>query len=1090
MDKRQLLHRGYPDSFGLRAPLKLSMTIKEPLFTNHGDFSNSNRINDPWSNAQQNEPSSTPGDLVSLAWLQKGDIIQIAPLDGEEDHQNCFENSTASISSGKSDDFLSTRQPVNLDEPLEFSPFTIRPPTQIESHTTSSASNLSIQRPASADTERYSSPCVVDPHVVNTHQLNLSGQGLAKPNYSYTHLIFMAIESTPQKCMTVNQIYNWCETNFPFYKQAGAGWKNSLRHNLSINKSFKRLPRDSRGPGRGAFWTVEPRERPTLMDAIKRNPWSFANMAAIVSGQSDQSANYNMFGMRRFGLTQSAPGQVLRAAGLGNADLVDTNSEGLSSSIQLPTGGVRLVPTVDGHFIATHDGRLQHLDIGGPSSDGSLNGSSNPNSLVLPDSRYWLSPETNTSDAGAGVEVEWSAEEEEKYARTLQLLMESDNHSSLSTANALSCSERSDSTKLQNQEGIFLADDIKLCTKQRRKSRLQPTRIVEDTYPYTFALMGKCNECKENAASGCELCLAKRRRFLSSSLSNTAMNDLKFVDVANSLDSDQECGPAGGPTVRKQNQIPTPPGSKTDEKKEESDTREVSEEISEEVYVTPAPYIDHEYSHCHAQLRRPDEIRLVNNFNELYCAEAVKRLSKGRSFSKRDKNGHNRTRLFLTPYDESDDDAADDAFSSQDQGTFSDEYSDISEDVEFRTDEVSEVTGYQKRRRAFRRSFRTLGPNLVENAFRPRDGTRRRSSKHSSRARGRRRYSVCHSSSSGPGVTRRSKRVIRAPKRPYDDFEDPFSIEGEELNGFVTRTADKIDDIYAAGAQADSASQNRPQTHLNMESVNGEEWSAGSVRGRRGRKRGRRGRRSNLLYTVKDGESNHLSLPSDQSYSTSDEDEELRYLRIARRRQQMEDSTEHDEVSSAASSGSPNSNTNFKGAKKRAENLPYKVPSGRNPRGTNGTRTTPLEMTTVWGQSRWAMAQKFSAQSWPDCTQVDSEQDDMLEESASGVDGNGEDLDECDVEEIRQADPSKAGERTTVEAAQILLGISQMQSFRRQSGYLSLDSSGTSGSLTIDTSEPVKNTESNCSEALPMTDEVLLDQNGSTTFHCSSPSQK
>ncbi|TPP65710.1 Forkhead box protein N3 [Fasciola gigantica] len=959
-----------------------------------------------------------------------------------------------------------------------FHHFSVRPTVQTDSHTVGSVSTMSIQRPASADAEPYSSPCV-DPHIVNTHQLNLNGQGLAKPNYSYTHLIFMAIESTPQKCMTVNQIYNCVRTNFPFYKQAGAGWKNSLRHNLSINKSFKRLPRDSRGPGRGAFWTVEPRERPTLMDAIKRNPWNFANMAALVSGQCEQNTNFSVFGMRRFGLTQSAPGQVLRAVGFGNADFMDSHSDVQNNTVHLPSGGIRLVPTLDGRFIATRDGHLQHLDIGGPpSSDGSLSGTSHPGSLVLPDSRYWLPPEASTSDAGAGIEVEWSAEEEEKYARTLQLLIESADRGSQTAPNLVSCADGSDSNKPQSNEGVTSADEMKLCTKQRRKSRLQPTRIVEDMYPYSFSLMGKCNECKENAAAGCDSCLAKRRRFLSTSVSANSINDHTFLDVANCLDSDQECGPAGGPIIRKQN----PTGTKTNfESEVENDgieTHETSEEVADEVYVTPAPYIDHEYSHCHAQLRRPEEIRLVNNFNELYCADALRRLSKGRLFSKRNEV-YTRSRLCLNPYDESEaeyDDAADETFSSQDQATYSDEYSDISDFGEFRSEEMSDISECQRGRRVSRGSFRTLAPRLVDNAFRSRDGTRRRLGKHSSRARGRRRFAVvCHTSSPGTGVTRRSKRVIRAPKRPYDDFEDPFLIEGEELNVFDAKTDEKADGTCSMSIQTGNATQNHPQTQLGLEDVNCGGSPVRPIRGRRGRKKGRRqGRRPNSMHTSRNFESNDSFMTSEQFDSTSDEDEELRYLRMARRRQRMSE-VERDEISSTTS-GSQNSHSSTKDYKNRVSEMPHRITSECSLPGSNGTRTTPLGISAVWGQSRWAIAQKFSAQSWPDCAEADLEPYDALEESASGIEANAEDLEECDVEEIRQPEPSKPGERTTVEAAQLLLGISQMQSFRRQSGYLSLDSSGTSASLTIDASESTKDTTRDSPKMLSMTSTVLLDR--------------
>lgn len=488
------------------------------------------------------------------------------------------------------------------------------------------------------------------------------------------------------------------------------------------------------------------------------------------------------------------------------------------------------------------------------------------------------------------------------------------------------------------------------------------------------------------------------------------MNDRAFLDVANYLDSDQECGPAGGPTVRKQIPARRNSDSGCDEKASNGEPHETSEDVADEVYVTPAPYIDHEYSHCHAQLRRPEEIRLVNNFNELYCADAIKRLSKDRSFCKQT-GSHMHNRFCFTSYDESEAeyDETVGTFSSHDQTTYSDECSDTSKDFEeLCSDDMSEDDGCRRRRRVFRGSSRTLAPRLADNAFRSRDSIRRRSAKHSSRARGRRRFDVVyHTGSPGTGVTRRSKRIIRAPKRPYDDFENPFLIEGEEFNGFITKAVERAKDIYRAGIRTGDTTQNRPQTHLGVDE-NCPESPGRPVRGRRGRRKGRKaGRRSNFFYASRTFESNNSTLASDPIDSTSEEDEELRYLRMARRRQRLRNDVERDGFSSAASDSS-NSQSTVKDHDNRMSEPPRTITSECSLPGKNEKRGASLGISAVWGQSRWAIAQKFSAQSWPDCVQDDLESYD-LEESASSVEANVEDLEECDMEEIRHTEPSKSG---------------------------------------------------------------------------------
>ncbi|CAO2587110.1 Forkhead box protein N3 [Lemmus lemmus] len=54
----------------------------------------------------------------------------------------------------------------------------------------------------------------------------------------------MAIEDSPTKRLPVKDIYNWILEHFPYFANAPTGWKNSVRHNLSLNKCFKKVDKE------------------------------------------------------------------------------------------------------------------------------------------------------------------------------------------------------------------------------------------------------------------------------------------------------------------------------------------------------------------------------------------------------------------------------------------------------------------------------------------------------------------------------------------------------------------------------------------------------------------------------------------------------------------------------------------------------------------------------------------------------------------------------------------------------------------------------------------------------------------------------
>ncbi|XP_069187570.1 hepatocyte nuclear factor 3-gamma-like [Procambarus clarkii] len=77
-----------------------------------------------------------------------------------------------------------------------------------------------------------------------------------KPQHSYIGLIAMAILSSPDKKLVLSDIYQYILDNYPYFRSRGPGWRNSIRHNLSLNDCFVKAGRSANG--KGHYWAIHP----------------------------------------------------------------------------------------------------------------------------------------------------------------------------------------------------------------------------------------------------------------------------------------------------------------------------------------------------------------------------------------------------------------------------------------------------------------------------------------------------------------------------------------------------------------------------------------------------------------------------------------------------------------------------------------------------------------------------------------------------------------------------------------------------------------------------------------------------------------
>lgn len=115
------------------------------------------------------------------------------------------------------------------------------------------------------------------------------GRRQEKPPYSYIALIVMAIQSSPGKRLTLSEIYSFLQQRFPFFRGTYQGWKNSVRHNLSLNECFIKLPKGLGRPGKGHYWTIDPSTEYMFEEgSFRRRPRGFRRKCQALKPQYPQ----------------------------------------------------------------------------------------------------------------------------------------------------------------------------------------------------------------------------------------------------------------------------------------------------------------------------------------------------------------------------------------------------------------------------------------------------------------------------------------------------------------------------------------------------------------------------------------------------------------------------------------------------------------------------------------------------------------------------------------------------------------------------------------------------------------------------------
>lgn len=111
-----------------------------------------------------------------------------------------------------------------------------------------------------------------------------------KPPFSYATIISQAILSSVDRTLTLAQIYDWISTHYSWYRFAKSGWQNSIRHNLSLNKAFVKVPRKAEEPGKGMKWTIQDEFVDEFLNKSKRPASQAGSRASSVKRRRKEEA--------------------------------------------------------------------------------------------------------------------------------------------------------------------------------------------------------------------------------------------------------------------------------------------------------------------------------------------------------------------------------------------------------------------------------------------------------------------------------------------------------------------------------------------------------------------------------------------------------------------------------------------------------------------------------------------------------------------------------------------------------------------------------------------------------------------------------
>ncbi|KAI9862757.1 MAG: transcription factor [Trichoglossum hirsutum] len=208
---------------------------------------------------------------IHRMFLERANLLPAEQEDGIPSHEHSFLDSSQNPKS--SSQLLPIGNPGTISAPVPLAP---APPDYKRLSTPSS--------PQAGDSKRSKqSPAYNRGLLLETTEnidWSLDSSKDLKPPYSYAIMIGQAILASDEEKLTLNMIYTWIQEKYAFYRHSTSGWQNSIRHNLSLNKAFQKIPRRTDEPGKGMKWQIVPEFKEEFTKRIKKPSAKGANRSS------------------------------------------------------------------------------------------------------------------------------------------------------------------------------------------------------------------------------------------------------------------------------------------------------------------------------------------------------------------------------------------------------------------------------------------------------------------------------------------------------------------------------------------------------------------------------------------------------------------------------------------------------------------------------------------------------------------------------------------------------------------------------------------------------------------------------------------